>query len=190
MDQGRSLVPLAVDDPTAYSVPLMGVWAAGVDSVRHPLVAATCIKFLCSKALADKALEVDKSFLVLLYAQGKASVPVCFECHVGLDSGAVPLRAAVFSAAEPPSETAGAAVCELTPTADACLPGCPTSTGRRQGGSTAAPASNERQSWHPGSKHSPGVGTYSISQSILREQAGMFGLARPGKKLEAQYECF
>lgn len=68
MDQGRSLVLLSPDDPAAYSVPLMGVWAAGVDCVRSPLVAAACLKFLCSRALGDKAVEADAAFLVLVYA--------------------------------------------------------------------------------------------------------------------------
>lgn len=136
MDQGRSLVPLAADDPLAYSVPLMGVWAAGADSVRHPLVAASCIKFLCSRALADKAVEADRSFLLLLYAQGpgRAAAPVCYECHVGLGAGSVvPLKALAISAAVPDGSAKGASPCALAPAPDVQLAGCPVSVGRTLG---------------------------------------------------------
>ena len=69
MDQGRSLVPLAAEDPLAHSVPLVGIWAAGAGAApRAPLVAAAALKFLCSRALADKAAELDGAFLALLYA--------------------------------------------------------------------------------------------------------------------------
>lgn len=47
MDRGRSLVLLSADDAAAYSQPLVGCWVAGNVDVRHPLVAAACLRFLC-----------------------------------------------------------------------------------------------------------------------------------------------
>ncbi|GAB4818594.1 hypothetical protein N2152v2_005640 [Parachlorella kessleri] len=176
MDQGRSLVPLAATESTAYAVPLMGVWAAGVDSVRHPLVAAACIKFLCSKALADKALELDKSFLVLLYPQGKASQPVCFECHISLSDNSIPLKAMTFTL----TGDAAQAVCELAPAPEVQLPGCPVSVGRRLGaaglGSAGASPASERSSWQPGPKISPAGGVLSHQPSSW---TGGHGEAQP-----------
>ena len=46
MDQARSLVPLSWHDPAVCTVPLVGIWVLGADDVRHPLVAAACIRFL------------------------------------------------------------------------------------------------------------------------------------------------
>lgn len=47
MDRGRSLVPLPAGDAASYCVPLVGCWVAGpAADVRHPLVAAACLRFL------------------------------------------------------------------------------------------------------------------------------------------------
>ena len=48
MDRARSLVPLPAADAASYGVPLVGCWVAGAAAdVRHPLVAAACLRFLC-----------------------------------------------------------------------------------------------------------------------------------------------
>lgn len=47
MDRGRSLVPLAATDAAAYSTPLVGCWVAGAADVKHPIVAAACLRYLC-----------------------------------------------------------------------------------------------------------------------------------------------
>ena len=132
MDQGRSLVPLALDDPAARSVPLVGVWVAGAPDVRHPLVAGACLRFLCSQALADKALDVDCSFLLALYVPG-ASSAAWYECHVSLHGGAVPLAARKFSiqalggGGDPLASAVAEAMCVQ-------VPGCPAAVGRQRHG--------------------------------------------------------
>eukprot|EP00891_Asterochloris_glomerata_P000479 jgi/Astpho2/479/fgenesh1_pg.00011_%23_59_t len=90
MDQARSLLPLLADDPTAYTVPVVGVWVSGVASASHPLVWAACLKFLASGQLQDKALMADGAFLLLLYQTGTAQ-PACFEVHVTGHEGSIPV---------------------------------------------------------------------------------------------------
>ncbi|GFH33140.1 uncharacterized protein HaLaN_32464, partial [Haematococcus lacustris] len=67
LDQGRSLIPLAVHDPEVFSLPLVGVWVRGASCPDHPLVAAACLSFATSRALPDKAVQPDGSFLLLLF---------------------------------------------------------------------------------------------------------------------------
>lgn len=66
MDRGRSLVPLAASEAAAYSTPLVGCWVAGVADVRHPLVAAACLRFLCrcvQRAGDGCAIELNASWM-------------------------------------------------------------------------------------------------------------------------------
>ena len=54
----------------AWSIPLVGVWLAGVAGPRDAHVWAACARFLLSRAARDKALPPDMSFLVLIYSMG------------------------------------------------------------------------------------------------------------------------
>ena len=64
MDRGRCLVLLSASDAAAYSAPLVGCWVAGGVDVRHPLVAAACLRFLTRRVLPgarekSEAVSVD-----------------------------------------------------------------------------------------------------------------------------------
>lgn len=79
----------------------------------------------CSKAMADKATAADASFLLLLFSCGKAAVPLCYEAHVSLEDGAVPLQAHQFSTTWHPEQTTEASACRAEPRPGFALPGCP-----------------------------------------------------------------
>ncbi|KAL4427991.1 hypothetical protein ABPG75_002080 [Micractinium tetrahymenae] len=156
MDRGRSLVPLAASDPTAHSMPLVGCWVAGSADMRHPLVAAACLRFLCSKALCDKATAVDASFLLLLYSHNSATVPLCFEVHVRLEGGLLPLQAHRFSTAWHPEQPAQAAACKAVACPGLALPGCPVALSQRaprrpgSAGGSGGDSSASSSTWLPG----------------------------------------
>ncbi|KAL4445401.1 hypothetical protein ABPG77_011226 [Micractinium sp. CCAP 211/92] len=133
MDPGRSLVPLAARDRAAHSTPLVGCWVAGRVDERHPLVAAACLRFLCSKALCDKATAADASFLLLLYPHGSAAVPLCFEVHISLEGGLLPLQAHRFSTSWHPEQGPQAAACKAAACPGLSLPGCPVALPRSSG---------------------------------------------------------
>ncbi|KAL6753897.1 hypothetical protein V8C86DRAFT_3139572 [Haematococcus lacustris] len=87
LDQGRSLIPLAVHDPEVFSLPLVGVWVRGASCPDHPLVAAACLSFATSRALPDKAVQPDGSFLLLLFPPEGAALPSCYEARLQDDDG-------------------------------------------------------------------------------------------------------
>lgn len=70
MDQARSLLPLAADDPNVFSVPLVGVWVRGVSSINHPLVLAAAVRFAFCTTLTDKVTQ-DGSFMLLVFPPGE-----------------------------------------------------------------------------------------------------------------------
>lgn len=63
--------------PQAWSVPLVGVWLAGVMGPKDAHVWGACALFLLSRAARDKALLPDTSFLVLLYSPGDQAPHHC-----------------------------------------------------------------------------------------------------------------
>ena len=79
----------------------------------------------CSKAIADRALAAGAGFLLLLFAHG-AAVPQwqCYEVHISLRSGLVPLQARSFMLQWHPERSAGAQPCSAA-ACKADLPGLP-----------------------------------------------------------------
>lgn len=76
-----------------------------------------------SKAIADKAMAAGAGFLLLLCAPG-AAMPQCYEVHISLHSGMLPLQAHSFSLQWHPERGMAAQPCAATPRT-ASLPGLP-----------------------------------------------------------------
>lgn len=53
-----------------FSVPLVGVWVAGVTVPQHPLLLAACLRYAYSTALPDRAMQDGRTFLVAVYPPG------------------------------------------------------------------------------------------------------------------------
>ena len=54
----------------AWSMPLVGVWLAGVMGPKDAHVWAACARSVLPRAARDKVLLPDNSFLVLIYSPG------------------------------------------------------------------------------------------------------------------------
>ena len=79
MDESRRLLLLLDSDPKAPNFPIVGVWVGGPSSVRHPSVWASCMQYVCTEVLGDRAAVPARGFLLMLYSGGTAA-PAFFQC--------------------------------------------------------------------------------------------------------------
>ncbi|KAG2492837.1 hypothetical protein HYH03_008991 [Edaphochlamys debaryana] len=167
MDQARSLLPLAADDPSIYSIPLVGVWVRGARSLEHPAVYGAALQFAFGSALPDRATQLDGAFLLLLFA-GDSPIGRCYEAcfaqpqNTAPGSGAGGLRLVPYTArADLVGQTS--APLELRPLLDSRLAAA---AGRQL---TLAPPSPL-----------PGTAPPSASVAGLGTASGALALALPG----------
>ena len=79
MDESRRLLLLLDSDPKAPNFPIVGVWVGGASSIQHPAVWASCMQYVCTELLGDRAAPPARGFLLMLYTGGTAG-PVFFNC--------------------------------------------------------------------------------------------------------------
>lgn len=94
LDRARKAVPLLETDPLVLQRPIVGVWIYGVpinttDSrgeavqVMHPYILQSCVKFIASKTIKERAQVDPATFLVAVYPGRNADpLPRFFECRV------------------------------------------------------------------------------------------------------------
>ncbi len=70
MNQTRKLVPLLETDPSITMSPIVGVWVSLPDNdevsstiLSHPLAWGSCVRFMCSERIQDKAFIASNTFL-------------------------------------------------------------------------------------------------------------------------------
>lgn len=70
MNQTRKLVPLLETDPSIATSPIVGVWVSLPDNdevsstiLSHPLAWGSCVRFMCSERIQDKAFIAPNTFL-------------------------------------------------------------------------------------------------------------------------------
>lgn len=82
LDQKKRVLPLLCSDPLAFRYPLVGVWAVGVPGnqpypLTHPLVWASCVRFIESKLIKDRiSPSPDQNTFLFVYFSSK---PVFYE---------------------------------------------------------------------------------------------------------------
>eukprot|EP00697_Spironema_sp_BW2_P011502 gnl/Spiro4/2721_TR1317_c0_g1_i1.p1 gnl/Spiro4/2721_TR1317_c0_g1~~gnl/Spiro4/2721_TR1317_c0_g1_i1.p1 ORF type:complete len:488 (-),score=116.20 gnl/Spiro4/2721_TR1317_c0_g1_i1:171-1634(-) len=80
LDQSRAAVLLLDTDPSARSVPLVGIWVSNAEGgVRDGMVWAALMRFVHNEALTDRVLMDNEAFLVLLFNCGDRAFE-CIEC--------------------------------------------------------------------------------------------------------------
>ncbi|CAG9325204.1 unnamed protein product [Blepharisma stoltei] len=77
LDQKKRVLPLLCSDPLAFRYPLVGVWAVGVPGnqpypLTHPLVWASCVRFIESKLIQDRiSPSPDQNTFLFVYFSSK-----------------------------------------------------------------------------------------------------------------------
>ena len=85
----RRAILLTHDDPRVATRPIVGVWTSGAP-VTHPFVWATCLRFLHSKRVRDRATMPKDCFLLVVCAASDSkdsAAPLFFECCNGTPAG-------------------------------------------------------------------------------------------------------
>jgi hypothetical protein len=70
MNRTRKLVPIFETDPCVVTAPLVGIWIAGVegpqlDTVKHPLIWAACVRYLSFEGLRERVFVDNNTFLLV-----------------------------------------------------------------------------------------------------------------------------
>ena len=54
MEETRKLILLLDTEPKLSSLPIVGLWVSGVESIHHPRVWSACVGFCCSNSIVDR----------------------------------------------------------------------------------------------------------------------------------------
>lgn len=89
IDQARQLYPLPNDDPLAMSIPLIGIWVKGLDSIKNKLIYNACYQYISNQKCTK--LDTGKSeMLIYHFPNEKGGKIHCYECIYALTSSDVP----------------------------------------------------------------------------------------------------
>ncbi|CAE1316904.1 STIL [Acanthosepion pharaonis] len=80
MDHARKLVLMVDSDPKIFTLPLIGIWVSGVESVCHPFVWASCLRYLCNSNLQQRVCLPPNPFILVLYSRLHTK-PDFYECN-------------------------------------------------------------------------------------------------------------
>ncbi|XP_038616094.1 SCL-interrupting locus protein [Tachyglossus aculeatus] len=79
MDETRKLLLLLESDPKVYTLPLVGIWLAGITHVYSPQVWACCLRYTLSTSIQERVLSESGSFVIVLYSLTHPE-PEFYEC--------------------------------------------------------------------------------------------------------------
>ncbi|XP_028902651.1 SCL-interrupting locus protein isoform X2 [Ornithorhynchus anatinus] len=79
MDETRKLLLLLESDPKVYTLPLVGIWLAGITHVYSPQVWACCLRYTLSSSIQERVLSESGSFVIVLYSLTHPE-PEFYEC--------------------------------------------------------------------------------------------------------------
>ncbi|XP_041358779.1 SCL-interrupting locus protein homolog [Gigantopelta aegis] len=68
MDHTRKILLVLESDPKVYTLPIIGIWVSGVTAVHHPLIWASCLRYLHNHYMQDRVCCPPEQFLLVLYS--------------------------------------------------------------------------------------------------------------------------
>lgn len=79
MDETRKLLLLLQSDPKVSSLPLVGIWLAGIIHVYSPQVWACCLRYMFSSSIQERVFSESGNFIIVLYSLTHKE-PEFYEC--------------------------------------------------------------------------------------------------------------
>ncbi|XP_015340514.1 SCL-interrupting locus protein [Marmota marmota marmota] len=79
MDETRKLLLLLESDPKVCSLPLVGIWLAGIIHIYSPQVWACCLRYMFSSSIQERVFSQSGNFIIVLYSLTHKE-PEFYEC--------------------------------------------------------------------------------------------------------------
>ncbi|KAG3283097.1 STIL, centriolar assembly protein, transcript variant X3 [Ictidomys tridecemlineatus] len=79
MDETRKLLLLLESDPKVCSLPLVGIWLAGIIHIYSPQVWACCLRYMFSSSIQERVFSQSGNFIIVLYSLTHKK-PEFYEC--------------------------------------------------------------------------------------------------------------